>query len=232
MTKKGGFPVGVTLVELMIVIALIGILAALATPTIRRTQERASARQVGSQIANDLRTARNQAMSRGEALWVSVASGNGTDANRGTIQILRSELRCDDGSAPSTGAPETACPNSTEARRARSCRQEKVLDAANPVLETDFARFSGTAQLAGTSPATGLICFNPDGRVLDGEGNVISGGGAPCAGENFIIYTARSTADATDITSAIACGATTDERDLVDVFRVTVPFNGAIKMDQ
>ncbi len=212
----------------MIVLAMIGGLAALATPTVRRTSQRAAAAGLGSQIANDLRTARNQAMSRGEAIYAVITPGDGTSANRGRIQLLRTQLRCDDGSAPS-GA---TCTGGFEARRARNCRQQVVLDTANPLLTTEFAGFSGAAQLAGTDPNVGLLCFNPDGRVLDGDGRVIDGGAGTCNGENLVIYTGDIEASSADVTAAAACSATTDDRDLYDVYRVSVPYNGSIMMDQ
>ena len=78
---------GVTLVEVIIVIAVAGILAAISAPSIFGAIRRERAKQVASSVANQLREARNQAMARGEALRVVIeTSPDGADWGRVEVQ--------------------------------------------------------------------------------------------------------------------------------------------------
>lgn len=74
---------GVTLIELMVVLVVLGILAAMVSPSIFGSIRRQRAAGVGRELANELRRARNQAMSRGEAIVVEVCGG-GLGACNGT----------------------------------------------------------------------------------------------------------------------------------------------------
>ena len=77
---------GMTLVEVVVVIAVVGILAAVLSPSITSALKRERQRQVASDVANVFREARNQAMSRGEALTVIAAAPS-------LVRIVQSDAR-------------------------------------------------------------------------------------------------------------------------------------------
>jgi prepilin-type N-terminal cleavage/methylation domain-containing protein len=66
---------GMTLVELMVVLVVLGVLAAIVSPSIFSSIRRQRAAGVAREITNELRRARNQAMSRGEAIVVEICGG-------------------------------------------------------------------------------------------------------------------------------------------------------------
>lgn len=215
MHKLKQSPRGVSLVELMVVITLIGVLAGIASPGIYRAIERQNARAIGSGVSNALRTARNQAMSRGTPLWVTINTG-ASEANRGSISIRRQ------GGVTTNDA-------------ARSCRE---YDPANQVEVSNYSPRElggkGAIRLAPTSP----ICMSPDGRVLSAAGNVISGVSGVCEGESTYILTADH--DATLVPAKhIDCptndaGRRTqlDDRAVVRMHKISIPYNGDIRMEQ
>ena len=65
---------GFTLVEVVITIALIGILAAIAAPSVGDMIRRSQSKSLARGFTNHLRVARNQSMSRGEVVVVRVYS--------------------------------------------------------------------------------------------------------------------------------------------------------------
>lgn len=216
MHKKLKTKRGVTLVELMVVIVLIGILAAIASPGISKAIERQNAREVASGVANALRTARNQAMSRGTPLWAKVSPGSAAD-DRGSIVVSRQ------------GASATDA--------ARSCREFNSA-AQFEVFRYEPAGISGKSAIRGVQPFENL-CFSPDGRVLNETGGLLSLTPSPdaCSGEDAFIYTADY--DATVASTHLACPADEterpglrDSRALIHMYKISVPYNGAIAVEQ
>lgn len=136
---------GMTLVEVVVVIAVVGILAAVLSPSITSALKRERQRQVASDVANVFREARNQAMSRGEALTVfAVPSAN-------ELRIMQSSTR------------------------PRSCREEGLVTAfgANDLRKSYSvgARASANMELLDTV----RVCFDASGGVHLAPGVAVSG---------------------------------------------------------
>jgi len=229
---------GVTLVELMVVIALIAVLAALVGPSIYNAVERAQAKGVARDVAQTLRTARNQAQSRGEIVIAKIYPGNST--SRGKVELYGTDLDLRGGSACSVStdcAPGTYCSDTTGTclRPARNCRQydSSANFIGSPVYTLELDQMPGNEEIAGVDPTGELtLCFSPDGRVLDinPAGAVISGGSHTCSGENWIMWVAD--ADATSTSTAVDCDDGPEAREPLRLYRISVPYNGSITVQQ
>lgn len=250
---------GVTLVELMIVVAIIAIVAGIASPTIFKSLRRERAAGAAREVANELRRARNQAMARGEVILVQVIPAGagptlGTDTaalpRGGVVSFATNTAPYEAGTtacvAPDGGDPDELCPPGSRcvagqcwSQPARSCRQ---IDTGEPQFVREVARFglhTGDAvhmSLLGHTGADTVLtlCFSPDGRVLDTFGRVhtTTMTSITCPGENVVLWLAKGDAAAADVSSAVQCAAGYDDRDPLNLYRISVPFNGSIAMDQ
>lgn len=211
----GGLPAGgFTLVELMVAMVLVAVFAGLAVPSLSSTMERAEARQTARALANTFRTARNEAMSRGEIIVAEVvtAGGNsqvsGTQSEQGHIQLLRSNNNVTNCSAAG-GYNAVGTPTIVEE-------------------ESSNLRLHG---MTGTSSQK-LICFTPDGRALSGDGSVINADSDGCQLENFRMWIADRQAGGgagSALKDAIPCDGNTVARTETNFWVVEIPYNGAIK---
>lgn len=250
---------GMTLVELMVAVAIIAIVAGVASPSIFKSLRRERAAGVAREVANELRRARNQSMARGEVILVQVVpagaaptiGADNTALGRGGVVTFATNTApfeagttlCD---APDAGVdPDELCPEGSRclggacwSEPARSCRQ---VDIGEPQSIREVARFnidlsdSANMALRGHNGATNVLtlCFSPDGRVLDTLGRVPSfSGAATCSGDNTVLWLAKEDATASEVTAAAACAAGYDDRDPLNLYRISVPYNGAIAMDQ
>lgn len=208
---------GVTLVELMVVVALIAVIAAIASPGITRGIERANARAASREVAAQMRLARNQAMSRGAPFWVQISPALG--ASRGSVAIFRH---------PTADV--------------RSCRE---FAGANLVEVSRFSlnTISGRSALQAVIPAgvgvAGInLCFAPDGRILAPDGtNLPTTGDGRCQGEGGYVLIWDESKTATNgvkncAATAAARPGQRDDRDLINLFKVSIPFNGTISVSQ
>lgn len=209
---------GVTLVELMVVVALIAIIAAIASPGISRGIDRANARSAAREVASTLRFARDQARSRAVPIWVRVNVADA--AGPGSIEILR------DSNVPPT----------------RSCRQ--VAAATLEVVDTlNINEIAGDSSLIGVRPVlapttAGInMCFSPDGRVLSPYGSTIPNTAGLCLGETVMLWLARTGENPGN--ALLNCPADNtarlglrDQRDAIHLFKVSLPYNGNITVEQ
>jgi Tfp pilus assembly protein FimT len=201
-----------------VAVTLVAILAAIAAPTMSRLLERADARQTARNLANALRFAHDQAMSRGEMVLVEV----NTAASRGQIQVFRSD------------------PGET------SCQGVSVPSGASAQYETTVASVSGRMQIDGIADTTGsgqktLLCFTSDGRILNDQGNPFHAQG--CERKNWRLFVASERAiESGDVGATerdCLSGATKEAlldrrtaRDRVDFWEIHAGYNGSIRAFQ
>lgn len=74
MNRKNSF--GVTLVELMIGIAILGVMASLAAPSFQKMIERNRIKQAAESLLSDMQLARTQAIKRSQNIIVNRGTGN------------------------------------------------------------------------------------------------------------------------------------------------------------
>lgn len=212
--RAGGF----TLVELLVAVTLVAILASIAAPSISRILERADARQTARNMANALRYAHDQAMSRGQMVLVKVNTGT----SRGQIQVYRSS------------ASET------------SCQGASIPSGANPQYETTVASVSGRMQIDRIADTTGsgqkdLLCFTSDGRILNTQGNPFQAQG--CERKNWRLFVASERAiesgDVGSVERNCLSGATKEAlldrrtaRDRINFWEIHAGYNGSIRAFQ
>ena len=215
MFKKTKIQRGVTLIELMVVVVLIGVLAGIASPGIFRAMERENARAVASGVASALRTARNQALSRGTPVWAQINFGN-TAANRGSIDLY----------TQGTMAGGDA---------ARNCREFNGIGSMTKVGTFSPQDISGKGAIVSVEPEA-TICFAPDGRVLSQTGQFMQVLGDRCRGDYAAVYTADYDVALGTLLkcpgSETALKALRDSRAIVRMHQVSIPFNGSIRVEQ
>ena len=84
MTRNHG---GFTLIETLIVVAIIGLLIAVATPAVSQYLDNAKLRDVNQTIAGSLLGARQRAISLNREVWVKVVLDAGADNANNTIVL-------------------------------------------------------------------------------------------------------------------------------------------------
>ena len=231
---------GYTLVELMVVVAIIGILAAISTPLMMRTSRRASAREAASAVAGILRAARSQAMSRGEAVLVTI-NLNGPNV----VELRRYDLD----------------PTAAGVQPARSCLQAQdvtqytgnVPAATLPLSELDpNMRLIVAGAQGGTPvlPGTPLnLCFSPDGSIRTAAGSPVGTNVSGCSLGAFVVVSRQDFGTIDNTLSGVAppllCAnaATSGKRTIAqrnlsidresnDLFVIEATYNGAIIVHQ
>ncbi len=165
---KTGLPnwKGFTLVELMIVIVIVALLAAIAAPSISRSVERNRVADLNRAIANGFLEARSYSMRTGEVLFAEI------DATDGVITFMRA-------SDPPTAL---SCPVSTPSTNADDVLFEVIFESIAPEQEI--------LRLGGGTPG-GVLCFSPSGRVLSEAGRVIRPTNS-CGDMNFYMVVGRA----------------------------------------
>ena len=217
-SESGGVRVaeyGFTLVELMVTVVLIALLAALSVPSINRVMERSDARSAARSVANRMRVARDQALSRGEVVLVGVDTQSGTSGERGEIKMYRttdSALNCADVDTNKTS---------------------QVGDTLH--LEA----ISGSMEI---KKAPNWFCFSPEGTVYDASGSMLNSSCPSAAGMVWLGRKGSSLQKAANDLSVTKadltdCGAKRtntlmDARYLASVWGVEVPFNGSVRAYQ
>jgi type II secretory pathway pseudopilin PulG len=147
---------------LIVVVVLLGMMAAFAAPSLARTIQRSRGAGFAREVANVFRSARNQAMSTGTVVIVQIDDANDR------MMVYRTSLRA-------------------SGERARICSQINVgldLVPANLILDRRLDDLSSRNSIVNMNPAVELaqgLCFMPDGRVLDITGQALQ---ATLAGTN------------------------------------------------
>ena len=253
-------PGGFSLVELMIVVAIMAILATIAAPSISEYLRRAKGRDVARSIANSVRYARDQATSRGEVVFTEIEPGgqNGLGEVR-VVRITPSSTGGGDGAAPgSQGADATNFFGSSNVDTPRTCKEADIgISQGTFVKETVYtyslAEKEPDMAIRGTDPSPGnlmTLCAMPDGRIGNVRGLSFSPSESSCTDQEFRIWAALDGADLSSaefgskgLTACVNDGAPgtsaaearqkqRDSRDLVNLWMITVSYNGSVDATQ
>ena len=147
---------GVTLVEVMIVIAIVGVIAGYAVPSYRGMIERNQLKQVAESFKSDMQFARTEAIKRNQSVFLSPTVGNAGTWCYG----LNSAAACTCGTAGSCGIKTIAGNDFSNA---------VSLTASTGDTEFDFRRGTPSATTDvtfATANYTARINVNETGRVL------------------------------------------------------------------
>lgn len=141
---------GFTLIELMAVVVIIGVSAAVAAPSVLGQMKDRRARDAAQQIANLYTVARARAMGRGAAVLVRYTSATGFVVEESIEGTARGADSCAD--APGLGCLTTTW--NTPAQR----RVVSSLNVSSIITIKAFAPGGSTALTAAN------VCFSPGGR--------------------------------------------------------------------
>jgi prepilin-type N-terminal cleavage/methylation domain-containing protein len=148
-----------TLIELMVTVAIIGLLAAIAAPGVYQRVNNYAARQAAEAVATTVRLARLRAMGRGAAVRVLVSAGGNTTVQEAVLGNLAT--------AGCTTLPDLGCnfrANSTQRTWTNGTDSEQVQSFDHTAGGTySVALAQGSS---GTTLTNLDICFPPSGRAL------------------------------------------------------------------
>ena len=201
---------GFTLVELMIVISLVAILAAISAPSISRAMERSRLNDLNRDLANGILEARSFAMSSGEAVFAQVDI-----ANDRVHFFLPANFQ-----SPA-GSPAMSCATAQ-------------MPGTIPAPNTDGWLFTVSAdeygveqELLGQDPAANILCFSPSGKVLAENGAVLE---SNCEDNNYILWLGRATPQTScpDYTNS----EERDQRAIDNIYFIHVSYGGQVRVRQ
>ena len=233
---------GVTLVELMVVVVVVGIASTFLVPSLSRSLQRTDARKAGAMVSDYLRTVRDHSMATGQALGVTLATPS--DAQElGLVQTFSGmglpscvqDSDCVLGAA-SAWSMCRADPRSNIGRCVPAARcQQLPMTTAVPAGQDGGLPLG--LQIGGKLEILSMAspCFEPDGRSV---ATLADTQGVSCAEESVIVLV-RSGVDLAQAQAAQLCNcgragsgpdaACVAERDRLGLVRVEVDPSGLIR---
>ncbi len=187
MTKKISNRSGFTLIELVVVVAIIGILAAVTAPSLNSMIARSQNKAFARDIANQFRLARNQAASTNQAFVVRMFTKSSTNTTRGLIEVWAMDERPANCRSTTFLASGTSAPTNGQLISS--------FEGSSIGGEMMFRRKSW----GNVGPAS--VCVQPNGEFLSVGGAPLPASGSlaskMCTGETMVIplWTDPSTPD-------------------------------------
>jgi type IV fimbrial biogenesis protein FimT len=160
MTKARGF----SLIEVMVVVAILGVLAALAAPNLLLEVQKASLDGAAEEVATFIARAQNEAMVSRRCVRVTFSSTTATAERFETFD-------CDNtpGTAPFIGASATSIIGTD---KLASAKLQIIFDGTNgSVVPNECGR---TTTAPGSTAGTKEIRFRPNGRIFSNNGTATS----------------------------------------------------------
>jgi prepilin-type N-terminal cleavage/methylation domain-containing protein len=165
---------GFTLLELMVVVIIVGVIVALALPSMRLATYDRHAYQDAGAIMQLFREARLRAVARGSAILVSMISDHDTD--RGTFKVYEAVNPDKQGNPvpfPSCKSPMTwVLPPSTSMGFIDSVDLNGTPEAEADI-ETEIYSYSPPAEQAQLTAVPVYVCYTPLGRSYFTTGQTI-----------------------------------------------------------
>lgn len=210
----------------MIVVVIIGVLAAVSGPSIARSLERSRLADVNRSIVNGFNEARSYAMSTGEVVYAVVSPG----ANSRIDFVLPQNaglnppqaLSCAVAVMPALGAGGGG---------ERDDEGGGGGGAVDPVLfSVELSEFGVDQQIQDIAPAgVNILCLSPGGKILGQFGEVLS---SDCGDVNYRIYLSRKPLAGGDTCPDLNEMDARNERQINDTYFVDLSYSGQVRVLQ
>lgn len=159
---------GFTLVELMVVVAILSIMAAMSVPSLMRLSAKQAVSSAGAQLTSVLARARIDAMMRGRCVCVMVNQNGGSAAEKFITLRRKSGFDCD-------SATKSACDGVGWEAFGTGPQTEPptLVDQANiRIGAVEAGPLPTTSMASNVGPGTRVdVLFRPTGRLWSTSGN-------------------------------------------------------------